>query len=89
MKTIGITDDAAEYALVVWARHVPDGVELGRPLVATRDQHDAVQLVTDLACWWVDAAQASRLLPLGDGRAELTTWRHGHEHSRTIGATTG
>lgn len=85
MKTIAMTAEAAEDTLVVLARHVPAGVELGRPLVVIPDGFGAVQVLTDLCWWFVTAEEAARLLPVAGGRAELTTWRAGREVGRVVG----
>lgn len=85
MKTIGISAEAAEDALVLLGRHVPPGVEFGRPRIAQPDG-DAVMFVTDLGFWWVSEAGVSRLLPLDGDRAELTKYREGDEEDRTVGA---
>lgn len=87
MKTIGCTAEEAEAALLTLARHVAVGVELGRPMVAWRDDDGAVTLLTDLTdltWWWVYGSEVERVLPLSDDRVELTVYRHGVEVSRRI-----
>lgn len=86
MKLVGLSAEAAEDALVLWGRHVPPGVELGRPVVAVASGHGgAVDVLSDLALWTVTSDGVDRLLPLAGGCTEVTRWRAGEEVSRVAG----
>jgi hypothetical protein len=86
MKVLNVSQESAEAALVMLARHVPTTVELGRPLLASRaDNDDVVMVLTDSAAWWVSEAQASRMMGIADGRVEFTVWQDGDEISRATG----
>lgn len=92
MRTIELAAEVAEDVLVTLARHVGPTVAIGRPVLAMPDDEDGTVMVLVAvgpeasAVWWVSATEASRVLPLGAGRAELTCWRDGREVSRTFGA---
>lgn len=84
-KLDDMTDDAVLDALMALGRHVPAGVEFGRPRTAQRDGNQ-VLIMTDLAFWWVSEAAAVRLLPLAGELAERTEFRAGVEQDRIVGA---
>lgn len=83
MQTVDLDLETAERALVVIAHQTPPLVDIGRPLVASRDGQSVI-VVTSAGTWWVRAGAVERLAELPDGRAELTCWSGGVELSRSI-----
>ncbi|MEV5689919.1 hypothetical protein [Micromonospora globbae] len=83
MKTIDINMETAERALVVIAHHVPLTVDIGRPLVASKDGIN-VLVVTDRGNWWVRPGHVERVVELSSGEVELTRWSGRVELSRSI-----
>lgn len=83
MQTIDIDQETAERALVVIAHHVPPLVDIGRPLVASREGA-AIVVVTESATWWVRPGMVERVAELPDGRSESARWSGGVELSRSI-----
>jgi hypothetical protein len=78
---------AADYALVLIARHISARVQLGRPILALPDpEYDAIRVKTSTGWWWVynDEREVDRLHQIDDEEYELTTFRNGSEVSRII-----
>jgi len=84
MFAIGLTHEAAENLLARLTAHVPPDVPIGRPRAVLPDavlagpgaQPELFELEANGA--------VSRLLPLGSGLSEVTTWRLGREISRYV-----
>lgn len=87
MRTINITPEAAEAALLGLSQHVPRDVDLGRPLLAIVLDDADVQFLTDAASTWTfeGGLMAARMVALSDGLVEITRWMDGLEMARHIG----
>ncbi|MEU7807888.1 hypothetical protein AB0B18_15690 [Micromonospora chalcea] len=83
MQTIDVDRETAERALIVIAHHVPLLVDIGRPLLASRDGSTVV-VVTTSGTWWVRPGVVERLAELAGGRYEVTRWDRRVELSRTV-----
>ena len=82
-----IRQQAADYALVLIARHTPPRIQLGRPILALPDpEYDAIRVKTSTGWWWVynDEREVDRLHRISDDHYELVCFRNGSEVSRII-----
>lgn len=84
MKLLDVTAEFAEDALLRLGRHVDRGAEIGRVRIVRADDGDGVGVLTDTALWSVRADGADRVLPLRDGRVEVTSFVSGVEVSRRL-----
>lgn len=84
MRTIDITPEAAEDALVRLTKHIPADIEIGRVLAAYPAE-DGVAFIADcLQVWWSHHGRGVRYIETSGGLAELTEWAWRVEVSRTV-----
>lgn len=82
---IPLYGEQAGEALVRLARHIPVGVEIGRPKWAGWNEAEmAVIFLTPVAAWWSYPASAVRYMGIGE-LTELTHWIGGREIQRVAG----